>query len=67
VRPTSEFATPSWTPGLQSDIQKLEKVQKKAVKLMAGLESKDYTERCEELGLETLHERRHITGHGTSL
>jgi hypothetical protein len=37
---------------------KLEKVQEKAVKMVAGLKSKDYNERCHELGLETLVQRR---------
>jgi hypothetical protein len=32
--------------------------------MVAGLKSKDYRERCQELGLETLEERRE-TGPGT--
>jgi Reverse transcriptase (RNA-dependent DNA polymerase) len=60
VRPHLEFATPAWSPWLLSDIQTLEKVQERAVKLIAGLAGKDYADRCKELGLETLQERRHI-------
>jgi hypothetical protein len=58
VRPHLEFASPSWSPWLIGDIERLEKVQEKAVKMVAGLKSKDYRERCQELGLETLEERR---------
>jgi hypothetical protein len=57
VRPHLEFATPAWSPWLQSDIQTLEKVQEKAVKMISGLAGKDYEE-CKELGLETLADRR---------
>ncbi len=59
MRPHLEFAAPSWFPWLTGDIEKLEKVQEKAVKMVAGLRAKDYRERCIELGLETLEERRH--------
>jgi hypothetical protein len=38
-------------------------VQEKVVKMVAGLRSKDYKERCHELGLETLEERRNRTWH----
>jgi ribonucleases P/MRP protein subunit RPP40 len=60
VRPHLEFATLAWSPWLLSDIHTLEKVQERAVRLIAGLTSNDYKERCKELGLETLQERRHI-------
>jgi ribonuclease P/MRP protein subunit RPP40 len=55
VCPHVEFATPSWTPWLAGDKEVLEKVQEKAVKMVAGLKGR---ERCAELGLETLEERR---------
>ncbi len=35
-----------------------EKVQEKAVKMVAGLKGTDYSEKCAELGLETLEARR---------
>ncbi len=34
------------------------KVQEKAVKMVAGLKGRTYEERCAELGLESLQERR---------
>jgi hypothetical protein len=41
-----------------TDQQKLEKVQEKAVKMVAGLKGDTYEEKCKEIGLETLKERR---------
>jgi ribonucleases P/MRP protein subunit RPP40 len=45
-------------PWLKGDIETLEKVQEKAVKMVAGLQSRDYEDRCRELGLDTLENRR---------
>ncbi len=36
----------------------MEKVQEKAVKMVAGLKGANYLEKCAELGLETLEKRR---------
>jgi hypothetical protein len=36
VRPYPEFVSPSWPPCQAGDIEKLEKVQEKAVKMVAG-------------------------------
>jgi ribonuclease P/MRP protein subunit RPP40 len=36
-----------------------EKVQRRAVGMIAGLKSRDYSERLKELGLTTMEERRH--------
>ncbi len=58
VRPHIEFATPAWSPWLRGDVDCLEKVQQKAVKMVAGLSERTYEGRCAELGLDTLEERR---------
>jgi hypothetical protein len=58
VRPHLEFSTPAWAPWLAGDREVLEKVQEKAVKMVAGLKGRTYEERCAELGLESLQERR---------
>jgi hypothetical protein len=60
VRPHLEFATPAWSPWLAAEKQKLEKVQEKAVKMISGLKSSEYVERCKELGIETLEARRKV-------
>jgi hypothetical protein len=38
----------------------MEKVQEKALKIVAGIKAKSYVERCEELGLDTLEKSRKI-------
>jgi hypothetical protein len=42
------------------DIDKLEKVQRKAVKMVSGLEGIEYEERCAEIGLKPLETRRKL-------
>jgi ribonucleases P/MRP protein subunit RPP40 len=56
VRPHLEFAVQAW---LQADRDVLENVQKRAVRMVSGLQSNDYEGRLRELGLTTLEERRH--------
>jgi hypothetical protein len=60
VRPHVEFATPAWSPWLNTDIQLIEKVQEKAVGMISGLKGANYAEKCKELDIETLEERREI-------
>jgi ribonucleases P/MRP protein subunit RPP40 len=60
VRPHLEFATPVWSPWLNADKQVLENVQRKFINMVAGLQQGSYEEKCRELKLETLEERRHI-------
>jgi len=58
ARPHLEFSVPAWSHWLKGDIERLESVQEKAVKMVAGLQGKSYKESCVELGLETLENRR---------
>ncbi len=58
MRPHLEFSAPAWSPWLQGDKDTLEKVQEKAVKMVASLKGANYLEKCSELGLETLKKRR---------
>jgi ribonucleases P/MRP protein subunit RPP40 len=58
VRPHLEFSVPAWSPWQRADIDKLENVQKKAVRMVSGLAARDYLPRCEELGIQTLESRR---------
>ena len=59
VRPHLEFAVTAWSPWTVADKESLERVQRRAVKMISGLASNDYHERLAELGMETLEERRH--------
>jgi len=58
IRPHMEFCIQVWSPYLQKDVQILERVQRKATKLVRGFEKIEYSERLERLGLTTLEERR---------
>ena len=58
VRPHLEYAIQSWSPYLRGDIDKLEKVQRRATRLIAGYKKLSYGERLRRLGLTTLEQRR---------
>jgi ribonucleases P/MRP protein subunit RPP40 len=59
VRPHLEFPVQAWAPWQQGDVELLEKVQRRAVAMVSGLQGQDYESRLKELGLTTLSERRH--------
>ena len=58
VRPHLEFCVQAWSPYLCKDEFKLEKVQKRAVKMMKGLRAKSYEGKLKELNLFSLKKRR---------
>ena len=58
VRPHLEYATSAWCPYRQKDIKTLEKVQRRATKLVPAVKHLKYTERLRLLDLTTLADRR---------
>ena len=58
VRPRMEFAIQAWSSYLKKDIQKLEKVQRRATKLVPAISKLPYKDRLQFLGLTTLEQRR---------
>ena len=58
IRPIIEYAAPVYNPIFQKDVQKIESIQRRATKMVLGLENKSYEERLKELKLPTLIYRR---------
>lgn len=58
VRPLLEYAVQFWSPSLQQDIARLEKVQARATKLVPAIRLKGYQRRLNDLRMFTLEQRR---------
>ncbi|CAF0917391.1 unnamed protein product [Brachionus calyciflorus] len=58
VRPILEYGSVAWSPFRKQEIRRLEKVQRRATKLVPVLQNKSYEERLKILGITSLEERR---------
>ena len=54
IRPHLEYCIQAWSPSLKKDVTVLEKVQRRATKIIPSLKNKTYTERLIELNLYIL-------------
>ena len=57
VRPHLDYCIQAWKPHLRKDVDKLEKVQRRATVMIEGLEGFGYLERLRILNLTTLETR----------
>lgn len=58
VRPKLEFAAAAWNPWLEKDIECLEKVQRRLIRMISNVKGSTYEEKLKDAGLTTLKDRR---------
>ena len=58
VRPKLEYASVVWSPWMVKDVNEMERVQRRVMRMVVGVKGREYEERLEEVGLTTLTERR---------
>jgi len=58
VRPLMEASAPAWNPTKREDVNTLEKVQRRALRMVTSLGAATYEEKLSILGMQSLEDRR---------
>jgi len=58
VRPHLEYCVQAWNPYVKTDIDTMERIQRRATRMVQGMKKLSYAERLRVLGLQTLEQRR---------
>ena len=58
VRPKLEYAAAVWSPWLEKDVEMLERVQKRLIRMISDASGETYEDKLKSIGLTTLKERR---------
>ena len=58
VRPLLESSAPAWNPTKRGDVNVLENVQRRSLRLIGNLKATSYDDKLKELGLQSLEDRR---------
>ena len=57
VRTYLEYAVQAWNPHMEADIERIERVQRRATRISFGFEILEYDERLKRFNLTTLRDR----------
>ena len=56
IKPSMMYACEAWRPSTKEGVDKLESVQRRALRMAGGLDRKNYKEACREAGMNTVKE-----------
>ena len=61
IKPSMMYACEAWRPSTKEGVEKLEGVQRRALRMVGGLKRSNYKEACRKAGLNTVEEELDMT------